>query len=319
MIPINRRTVLGALAALPASYAFGQPAYPNKPIRIVIGFAPGGGVDAQARILADALQRKLGQPITVENRPGAGGRLAAEIVVRADPDGYTLGTITGADALLAVTESKLSYRFPADLAPITMVADYPFAIVTAADGPYKTLADLLQAAKKTGVVSSASAGLGTTHHLAAELINALGHTDILHVPYKGSSSSTTDVVSGRVTIQFAASPTVLATGKLRALAVTGPKRSAAWGDVPAVGEVLKGYDVTSWMGVVAPAKTPPAVISKLGADIHEILKSKGAQDRMQALGLEIVQSTPAELLARCESDMVKWRNLIKSRNIKVSD
>jgi tripartite-type tricarboxylate transporter receptor subunit TctC len=318
-IILRRRTVLGALAALPATSLFGQQIYPSKPVRFVIGFAAGGGVDAQARMLADGLQRQLGQPFTVDNRPGAGGKLATEIVVHAEPDGYTLGAITGADALLAVTDPRLPYKFPADLAPITMVADYPFAIVTAIDGPYKTFADLLKAAKQPNVVSSASAGLGTTHHLAAELLNAMGGLDILHVPYKGSSSSTSDVIGGRVSVQFAASPGLLASGKLRALAVTSPKRSPAWGDVPAVAEFLPGYEVTSWTGLVAPAKTPPAVIAKVAAETHEVLKTKSAQERMKAIGLEIVTSTPAQLLARAESDMVKWRNLVRSRNIKVNE
>lgn len=318
-ISLRRRTVLGALAALPGTRLFAQQPYPSKAVRFVIGFAAGGGVDAQARMLADGLQRRLGQPFTVDNRPGAGGKIATEIVVRAEPDGYTLGTITGADALLAVTDPKLAYKFPGDLAPITMVADYPFAIVTAINGPYKTFADLLKAARQPGVVSSASAGLGTTHHLAAELLNAMGGLDILHVPYKGSSSSTADVISGLVSIQFAASPGVLASGKLRALAVTSPKRAAAWGDVPAVAEFLPGYEVTSWTGLVAPAKTPVNIIAKIGTETKEVLKTQAAQERMKAIGLEIVTSTPAELLARAESDMVKWRNLVKNRNIKVSE
>lgn len=221
------RAVLAAAAVIGAATAMAQ-TFPAKQIRIVVGFAAGGGVDAQARILAEGLTRKYGVPVTVDNRPGAGGRLAAELVARADPDGYTIGTITGADSLLAVTDPKLGYRLPQDFQYLTMVSDYPFAIVTAVASPYKTLSDLLKAAKKPGEVSSASAGIGTTHHLAAELLNAMAGVEILHIPYKGSSSAMSDVIGGRVTIQFAASPSsVLGSGKLRPLAVTSAKRARA--------------------------------------------------------------------------------------------
>lgn len=317
-----RRALAGSVAALLAAvYAASASAqtFPSKPIKFIIGFAPGGGVDGQTRLLADALQRKYGQAVTVENRPGAGGRLAAEAVVRAEPDGYTIGAITGADALLAVVDPKLPYKFPSDFRYLTMVSDYPFALVTAADGPYKTLGEFLAAAKKPGAVSSASAGIGTTHHLAAELLNATAGVDLLHIPYKGSSASNADVIGGRVTAQFAASPSVLGSGKVRALGVTSAKRSKAWPNVPAIAEAVPGYEVTSWMGLVVPAKTPPAVAAKLAADFHEILKAQELQARMETMGFEVVTSTPAELQARVEADMIKWRNLIQARKIRVID
>ncbi|HSV84386.1 MAG TPA: tripartite tricarboxylate transporter substrate-binding protein [Ramlibacter sp.] len=318
---LTRRAACGllSLAALGAAApAFAQ-AFPAKPIRIVVGFAPGGGVDAQARLIADALQRKYGQPVTVENKPGAGGRLAAETAARAEPDGYTIGTITGADALLAVVDPKLGYKLPGDFRLLTMVSDYPFAIVTAADSPYKSFTEFLQAAKKSGAVSSASAGIGTTHHLAAELISAMADVDILHIPYKGSSSANADVISGRVSVQFAASPQVLSSGKLRALAITSPKRARLWPNVPAVAEFVPGYEVTSWLGLVVPAKTPAAVAAKLAADVQEVLKARESQQKMETMGFEVVTSTPAELQARVEADMVKWQKLITSRNIKVNE
>lgn len=308
-----------ATAALTLSLSIGAQTFPSKPLRIVVGFTAGGGVDAQARIVADALTKKYGQPVTVDNKPGAGGRIAAEAVAKAEPDGYTIGAITGADPLLAVVDPKLPYKFPADFRYLSMVADYPFAIVTAFDGPYKSIADLLKAAKVPGTVSSASAGIATTHHLAAELINATAGVDMLHIPYKGSSAATSDVIGGRVTIQFAASPNVLANGKMRALAVTSAKRVPAWPGVPALAELVPGYQVTSWMGLIVPAKVPQAIADKLAIDIAEVLRTKEVQERMTMLGFDVAPSTSAEFKARVESDGEKWRQLIRSRNIKVTE
>lgn len=318
-ISLLRRSLLALGLATCATGAALAQAFPSKPIRIVVGFAPGGVADSQARIVADGLQRKYNVAVTVENKPGAGGRLSGQAVVASEPDGYTIGVITGADALLAVTDPKLGFKLPGDFRALTMVSDYPFAIVTAADSPYKTFPEFLAAAKKSGVVSSASAGVGTTHHLAAELINAMANVDILHIPYKGSTSSATDVMSGRVTVLFAGSPGALAAGKMRALAITSAKRTRIWGDVPAVAEFVPGYEVSSWLGLVVSAKTPATVANKLTADIQEVMKTPEARQRMEKLGTEIVTSTSAEMQARIEADIVKWNKLVTSRNIKVTE
>lgn len=319
----HRRSVLGALLSASALLATGSPAlaqnYPSKPIRIIVGFAAGGGADAQARLVADALQKKYGQSVVVENRPGAGGRVALEAVARAEPDGYTIGAITGADALLAAIDSKLTYQFPGDFQMLSMVADYPFAIVTAVDGPYKSIGELLAAAKTSGVVTAASAGIGTTHHLAAELVNALAKTDIQSVPYKGSSSAMADVVGGRVTIQFAASPTVLKSGRLRALAITSAKRIKTWPDVPTLSESVPGYDVSSWMGLVLQAKAPKAIAEKLAADVRLFGESKEVQDGLLKLGLLSYATTSHEMKNRVDADIDKWKQLVRSRNINVTE
>lgn len=293
--------------------------FPVKPVRIIVGFAAGGGADAQARIVAEALQKKYGQPVTVDNRPGAGGRLAAEAVAKADADGYTLGAVTGADALLVATEPKLAYKFPGDFQPVGMVAEYPFAIATSATGPYRSLADLINAGKTSGLVTSASSGTGTTQHLAAELLNSLAGTEVLSIPYKGSSSASVDVVGGRVAFQFIASPAGLLAGKLRALAVTSGKRSSHWPGIPAVAETVPGYEVTSWMGLVAPAKVPQQVIAKIAEDLKEVVQSKPVQDRIIALGLEPWPSTSVEMKRRIEADIEKWKALLRVRNIKANE
>lgn len=312
-------SIIGTCAMLLGGSGALAQSFPAKSIRIVVGFAAGGGADAQARIVAEALQKKYGQSVIVENKPGAGGRVALDAVAKAEPDGYTIGAITGADALLAAIDTKLPYQFPGDFQMLTMVADYPFAIVTATDGPYKTVGDLISAAKKSGAVTAASAGIGTTHHLAAELLNALGKTDIQSIPYKGSSSAMTDVIGGRVSFQFAASPGVLKSGKLRALAVTSAKRVKTWPDVPSLAESIPGYDVSSWMGLVVPTKTPRAVATKLAADLRAVAESKEVQDNLMKLGLESWATTPAEMKARVDSDIDKWKNLVRTRNINVTE
>lgn len=293
--------------------------FPVKPVRIVVGFSAGGGADALARIVAEALQKKYALPVTVDNRPGAGGRLAAEAVAKADADGHTLGVVTGADAVLVATEPKLAYKFPGDFQPVGMVAEYPFAIATSATGPYRSLADLINAGKTSGLVTSASSGTGTTQHLATELLNSLAGTEVLSIPYKGSSSASVDVVGGRVAFQFIASPAGLLSGKLRALAVTSGRRSTHWPGVPTVAEFVPGYDVTSWMGLVVPARVPQQVVAKLAEDLKEVVQSKPVQDRITALGLEPWPSTPVEMKRRIETDIEKWKALLRVRNIKSNE
>lgn len=318
----SRRACLAAGASLAAGaipWAEAAQTFPAKPIRILVGFSPGGAADAVTRVIAEGLQRKYGVAVTVENRPGAGGRISTDALAKAEPDGYTLASLVGGDAVIAATDPRLPYRFPEDLMPLSMVSVYPFLVLTSAAGPYKTLAEFLAAAK-SGDRSYASPGPGTAQHLAAELLAGVAKVDLLHTPYRGTSAATTDVIAGRVDISIGTNSDagLIKSGRLRALALTSRERSASMPDVPTVAQTLPGFDVTTWMGIAAPARTPAPIAQKLSADIQALLATSEVRARIDALGFEAHASSSAQMRERMVADIVKWKTVVRDRNIRLT-
>ncbi|QHP71875.1 tripartite tricarboxylate transporter substrate binding protein [Bradyrhizobium sp. LCT2] len=295
--------------------------YPSRPIRLLHGFAAGGAADTLSRIIADGLAKRLGQPIIVEAKPGAGGNLAADAVAKAAPDGYTLGLVTGAHAISAATYKSLAYQ-PADsFEMISTLVYYALVIAVRSDYPAKSLGELVAMAKeKPGSLSFGSVGFGSTHHLAGELLNATAGIEIVHVPYRGDSQSVTALLGGEVPV-IVGTPVLLApqiqSGAIRGFAVTSPTRTALLPDVPTVQEAgIKGYDVRTWAGLLAPKGTPPAIIAALNAATLDALKDPDLRQRLEtAVGGEVRGSSPAEMKALIETEITKWSGVVERAKI----
>ena len=313
---------LAAISSLATSSVEAQ-AWPNRPIKWIVPFAPGGTTDILARTVGEKLALALGQPIVVENKPGAGGGVGAEFTARAAPDGYTImgGTIS-THAINASLYSKLPYDPVKDFAPITLIARVPNLLVVNPDIPAKSVAELIALLKANpGKYSFASSGNGTSQHLSGELFKAMAGVDMQHIPYKGSPPALQDVVGGRVAMTFdnitTAWPLAKA-GKLRALAVTTAKRSSVAPDVPTLAESgVAGFEVGSWQGVFAPAGTPPEIVKRLNVEIVKILNSTDVKDKLTALGAEPVGDTPEQFSSYVKSEVVKWADVVKKSGAKV--
>lgn len=305
-----------ALAAL-APQAQAQ-AYPRQPVSLVVPFPAGGPTDAMARLLAQKLGERLGQQVVVDNRGGAGGTLAAEAVARARPDGYTL--FFGTTGTLAINPSlypKLRYDPLKDFAPVSLMATTMNVLVVPPNVSAHSLGDLVKLAKaRPGELTYASAGNGSSNHLSAELFKARAGIQLTHVPYKGSAPALVDLFGGRVSMMFdtvAQQAPHIAAGKVRPLAVTGPKRSPLLPAVPTAQEAgLKDYDVTIWFGVLAPAATPAAVVERLNREVVAVMSTDEMKQRMQADGAEAHPTTPAEFTALIRDDIAKWAPVVKS-------
>ncbi len=311
--------LLLALAAVPA---FGQ--YPAQPVRLIVPFAPGGSTDIFARLIAERAQAQLGQPMVVENRAGAAGNLGAEAVARATPDGHTvLMATTGVMAINNALYRNMTYDASKDLEPVLFVASITNVLIVPPGFPAKSVAELVAAAKKEpGRLSFASSGAGSSTHMSAELFKALSGTDILHVPYKGSGQAMPDLMSGRVTMMFENAPGAVGhirSGKVRALAQTGARRSPSLPDLPTVAESgVPGYESLSWSGIAAPAGTPRAVIEKLNRDLNAVLALPQMRQKLADQGAEVVGG-PAEAFARhIHAEREKWSRLIREKNIVVN-
>jgi tripartite-type tricarboxylate transporter receptor subunit TctC len=321
------KTLIGAvvLAAFiaPAAQAQGAGNYPSKALRMVVPFPPGGGNDILARTLGQRLSEVTGQQVVIDNRGGAGGALGATIAATANPDGYTL--FLGSVGNLAQTpalKADLPYNPVRDFAPAALVATSSFMLAANPSVPAKTVQELITLAKASpGKLTYASAGAGSSLHMAGELFKFATGTDLLHVPYKGTGPAMTDLVSGRVQLVFSTMPPVLPQvkqGKLRAIAVTTLKRAAAAPDVPTVAESgVKGFNVSNWQGVLAPAKTPAALVKKLNADILASLKLPGMTEALAVQGLEPAGGTPEEFGALIKSEIAKYTQVVKAAKITV--
>jgi tripartite-type tricarboxylate transporter receptor subunit TctC len=292
--------------------------YPAKPIRFVIGPAP----DVLARLIGQKLTEAWGQQVVVDQRPGAGGILAAEIVAKAPPDGYTWLLSTGAYTTLVGLYPKLPFDFVRDFAPVSLLATIPFLLVAHPSLPAKSVQELVKLARaRPGQINYASGGTGTTSHLAGEMFKNMTKINIVHVPYKSVPASLVGLISGEAQLTFAIMqagyPHVTA-GKLRALAVTGAKRSSSAPDIPTVAESgVPGYEFISWNAVHVPAGTPKAVIAKVQAELVKVLALPDVKKRMFSLGMEVVGSTPEQLAALVKSDIVKWGKVIKEAGVRV--
>jgi tripartite-type tricarboxylate transporter receptor subunit TctC len=316
-VVINRLRALAVAACAVFCIAAGALAadgYPNRPLRIIVPFTP-GGLDALARSIGVKLTEKYGQPVVVENRPGAGTIVGTEILSKSTPDGYTLEMITTTFVINPSLHKKLPYDPVRDFAPVTQIDAVVNLIVVNPALPAATLKDLIALAKaKPGQLTYASPGSGSAPHISTELLKSMAGIDLVHVPYKGIPEAATDVIANRVTMLMtttaSASP-FIRSGRLRALAVTSRRRVAAMPDVPTIGETVPGYEADAFRGVIAPAGVPKAIVSQLAADIAAALRQPDLRDRLLADGTEPVGSTPDVFAAFLKSEMLKWGKVVK--------
>jgi tripartite-type tricarboxylate transporter receptor subunit TctC len=316
------RTIAALALAMLASGAHAQ-AWPAKPIKWVVPFAPGGTTDILARTIGDKLAIALGQPVIIENKPGAGGGVGADYTAKAPADGYTImgGTIS-THAINASLYKSLPYDPVKDFAPITLIARVPNMLVVNPDVPAKNVAELITLMKASPAkYTFASSGNGTSQHLSGELFKTMAGVEMQHIPYKGSPPALQDVVGGQVTMTFDNITTawpLAKGGKLRALAVTTAKRSSVAPEVPTLAESgLAGYEVGSWQGVFAPAGTPPEIVKRLNTEIVKIIRMPDVNEKLTALGAEPVGNTPEEFGALVRAEVGKWADVVKKSGAKV--
>lgn len=303
-----------------AAFAQDAASYPARPIRMIVPFAPGGGLDITTRLIGQKLTAKWGQNVVVDTRPGAATIVGTEIASKAAPDGYTLLMITTTFAINPGLRARLPYDPFKDFAPVTQLNAQPNVIVVAPVFAGKSVKDLIALAQaKPGELTFASPGAGSAPHLAAEMFQRAAGIRMIHVPYKGIPPAVTDVLGGRVTMLFtttiSAAPHVNS-GKLRALAITSGKRLASMADVPTIGETLPGYRAEAFQGMVAPAGVSPAILNKLSAEVISIIKSPEVVQIFQRDGAEVVGSTPREFTAFLKTEMQKWSKVIKEAGIQ---
>jgi tripartite-type tricarboxylate transporter receptor subunit TctC len=311
--------IVAAALALSGASALAQ-TYPSKPIRLVVGFPPGGGVDINARLLAPKLTEFLGQPVIVENRPGAGTNIANELVAKTAPDGYTLLINTPAVAINMALYRKLPYDTLRDLAAVSIFSEAPNILVVHNGVPARDVKELVALARaKPGTLNYSSAGSGTTQHLAGELLKLRTGTDIVHVPYKGTAPSLTSLVAGEVDMSFANIPAILQhvkAGRLRPLASTGTKRAELMPDVPTMRESGIDVEVTVWYAVLAPAATPREIIGTLAGAIIRAARSPDVRQRLLDQGAEPVGSTTEEFDRVLRAEVAKWQEVIGAAGIR---
>ncbi len=311
-------TVIVALMCLPVS-ALAQ-AFPSKPIRLVVPFQAGGGNDLLARIISQKFLEKWGQPVIVDNRPGAGGNLGADFVAKAAPDGYTILLGTNTLTMNPFIFAKMPFDTQKDLAPVAMLATTPFYVVVNNNLPVKNIPELIAYAKANpGKLSYATPGIGTPHHLGTELFKSMTGTYMVHIPYKGSIPALTDVIGGQVQVMWATVNVALPmvnSGKVRGLALAEPKRTQSLKDVPVIAETVPGYEVSAWYGIFAPPGTSPAIVQQMSAELQHIFQQPDVQARLLPLGYEISTANADQLRATVASDLDKWGKLVKTVGIK---
>jgi len=296
--------------------------YPNRVIRIVQGFAPGGAADTLSRIIADGLSKQLGQTVIVEAKPGAGGNIASEAVAKSTPDGYTLELITGGHAISGALYNSLQYQPVDSFEMISTVVYYALVIAVRADHQAKTLADLIALAKaKPGALSFGSVGFGSTHHLAGELLKNAAGVDMVHIPYRVDSQAIGALLAGDVPMIVGTSVLLapqIESGTVRGLAVTSSTRSSLLPNVPSAPEAgLKDFDVRTWAGLIAPKGTPSEIVARLNTEVARSLKEPDARERLYTIGAEPMGGSPEEFDQYIRSEMAKWGKVIKTAGIKV--
>ncbi|HWA39295.1 MAG TPA: tripartite tricarboxylate transporter substrate binding protein [Burkholderiales bacterium] len=319
------RRLAFAFALLAFSTAFSTPAvaqYPNRAVKLIVPFPPAGATDVVGRIVAAKLGERLGQPVVVDNKPGAGGSIGSDLAAKSAPDGYTILIATSSTHSIGPVLQKLPYDPIRDFAPITHVANVPNVLVVSPTLPVKSVEELVALAKsKPGQLNFASSGVGTIVHLNAELFKMISATDIVHVPYKGTALSIPDVASGNIAMLFDSLASVMPhikSGKVKPLAVNAAKRQALLPDVPTLSEAgMPQFDRYTWFGMFAPAGTPPEIVARLQREIVAALQAPDLLERFAAVGAEPVGSTPEQFVERIRSDATRWSEVIRQAGVKV--
>ena len=306
------------LAALPGA---GAQDYPSRPVKIIVPFPAGGTADVMPRVIGELLSRKWGQPVVVENRTGAAGNIGAEAVAKAEPDGYTL--LSAPPPPLVINQNlypKLGFD-PTEFVPIVIMGRVPNALVINAKLPFNSVAELIAYAKANlGKLTSATQGNGTTSHLTSELFQLMADVKFQHVPYRGSAPALTDLVAGSVDLMFdnlGVSLPLVKSGQLKLLGVATPKRMASLPDVPTIAETLPGFESAAWFAIVAPPKTPQAVVDKINADVNEALRQGDIVQRLAQLSAEPIGGTPQATAAYMREEIERWHKVIKAANVKL--
>jgi tripartite-type tricarboxylate transporter receptor subunit TctC len=294
--------------------------YPTRPVRVIVGITPGGAPDIVARLMGQWLSERLGQPFIIENRPGGGGNIATEAVVRAAADGYTLLLCSANNAINATLYDKLNFNFIRDIAPVAGILRTPNVMVVNPSVPAKTVPEFIAYAKANpGKLTMASGGIGAATHLAGELFKVMTSVDIVHVPYRGLATSLTDLLGGQVQVAFASTVSSIEyvkTGRLRALAVTAATRSDALPDIPTVDEFVPGYEASIWFGIGAPKNTPTEILDKLNNEINAAVADPNMKARLADLGGTILAGSPADFGKFIADETEKWGKVIRAVNIK---
>ena len=318
----NYLKVSGAVALACLATGAAAQGYPSKPIRFISPYAPGGGTDILARLIGQKLSESVGQPVVIDNRPGAGGVIGTDIVAKSPPDGYTIMLASPSPIVVAPhLHRKLPYDPLQDLAPITLISVVPAVLTVHPTLAAKSVKELVAIAKsKPGQLTFSSSGNGGTGHLAGEMLKMMAGVDMVHVPYKGTGPATIAVLGGEVSMSFGNMISVLPhvkAGKLRALAVTTPKRSPVLPDLPAVAESLPGYSAGPWYGVLAPARTPAPVIARLNQEIVKILRTPEVKENMSSEGADPIGSSPSELAAHIKAESARWGQVVRQAKMKI--
>ncbi len=320
MITTTIRNLLSAFALTIICSSAAAQTWPAKAVRIVVGYPPGGPTDLLARIVAQKLTESWGQQVLVDNRPGASGMIGAEVTVRAAPDGYTLLMVPVTYAVTPSLFPKMAYDAVKDLAPVAQVAAAPFILVVHPTLPVKTVKDLIALARsRPGQINYASASAGGMPHLAGELFNTMTGVKMVHIPYKGAAPATTDLLAGQVSLMFnnmlSAMPQVKS-GRLRAIAVTSIKRSAAAPELPTSAETVPGYEASGWYAALAPAATPRELIARLNNDMNRVMKMPDVTQRLASDGVEAVGTTPDQFGIYLRSEITKWGKVVQASGAK---
>lgn len=309
-------------AALPQTgTTIGAQAYPAKPIRMIVTNPPGGGTDVVTRALVEKLRDTLGQPVVVDNRSGASGILGADMVAKSTPDGYTLVAISSQHTIIPSFFPKVPYDLVKDFAPVTQMTSQSYILGVYPGVPAKSVEELVALAKsKPGQLNYASGGNGTAPHLGGELFKILSGTNLVHIPYKGGAPAVLALIGGEVSMLLSSVPTTMPqvkAGRIRALALTSTKRAPAMPDLPTVAESVPGYEVISWYGVLAPAKTPRAIVAKLNAELVNVLRTPEIKERLARDGTEAVGNTPEAFADYIKAEIVKWAKVVKTSGAKM--
>jgi tripartite-type tricarboxylate transporter receptor subunit TctC len=317
MLKFTLAAIAATLCAIAAAAA--QSDYPNHPIRLIVPFAPGGSTDAQARIIAEHLGRELGQQVAVINVGGAGGTVGFAQAAKAAPDGYTLITATPSLTINPYIQKDMPYDAATDFEPVVLLADSPIVLVVPKESPVASVRDLIAAAKaKPGELRYGSAGVGSITHLSTARFASMAGVDLIHVPYHGAGPAILDLIAGRLDMQFENAPTILdrvKSGELKGIAVGTAKPSSILPDLPTIAATVPGYEASSWFGMLAPAKTPRAIVNKINAAANKVLADPAVKSQMQALGVDLIGGTPDVFKTYVNARLVEMKDVTKAANL----